>query len=426
MTVPANGSVQVKATLSLNEEGKQYMEENFSNGNYLEGYVYLNAETDAEGKLGVSQSIPFLAFWGNWTDSSMFDTSVYAEDLFNEMPHKYLNIARENYYNVKKAGSGNTFNLGVNLYANDDAFIADRTAVRAGDTLMTINYNLIRNAQDVSYVIRNAETGEVYFSKDYGKQSGAFYYTNGGSWAYTSTTKGISWRFTDNEGNALPNNTKLELVLTAVPEYYTADENGNYTGLGKGAAWETLVTVDNEAPAVTQMFFSSDPAGRKLINIAAQDNQYISAIQFLTTDGKLIGTLSPNQQTANEALSLSVNAASMKQDKVVVAVVDYAGNARAYELELGLGGDDGDEEPAVELNGFFAFNSTNNTWARFEPDTAKTPETAAEADVQFASAEYVNGYTVACTTDGYLYVMQHGKFDRRRVLPERHSDRHGL
>ena len=87
------------------------------------------------------------------------------------------------------------------------------------------------------------------------------------------------------------------------------------------------------------MFFSSDPAGRKLINIAAQDNQYISAIQFLTTDGKLIGTLSPNQQTANEALSLSVNVASMKQDKVVVAVVDYAGNARAYELELGLGGD---------------------------------------------------------------------------------------
>ena len=411
VTVPANGSVQVKATLSLNEEGKQYMEENFSNGNYLEGYVYLNAETDAEGKLGVSQSIPFLAFWGNWTDSSMFDTSVYAEDRFNEMPHKYLNIARENYYNVKKAGSGNTFILGVNLYANDDAFIADRTAVCAGDTLMTINYNLIRNAQDVSYVIRNAETGEVYFSKDYGKQSGAFYYTNNGSWAYTSTTKGISWRFTDNEGNALPNNTKLELVLTAVPEYYTADENGNYTGLGKGAAWKTLVTVDNEAPAVTQMFFSSDPAGRKLINIAAQDNQYISAIQFLTTDGKLIGTLSPNQQTANEALSLSVNAASMKQDKVVVAVVDYAGNARAYELELGLGGDGGDEEPAAELNGFFAFNATNNTWARFEPDTAKTPETAAEADVQFASAEYVNGYTVACTTDGYLYVMQHGKFE---------------
>ena len=233
MTVPANGSVQVKATLSLNEEGKQYMEENFSNGNYLEGYVYLNAETDAEAKLGVSQSIPFLAFWGNWTDSSMFDTSVYAEDLFNEMPHKYLNIARENYYNVKKAGSGNTFNLGVNLYANDDAFLADRTAVRAGDTLMTINYNLIRNAQDVSYVIRNAETGEVYFSKDYGKQSGAFYYTNGGYWSNTVTTKGISWRFTDNEGNALPNNTKLELVLTAVPEYYTADENGNYTGLGK-------------------------------------------------------------------------------------------------------------------------------------------------------------------------------------------------
>ena len=107
----------------------------------------------------------------------------------------------------------------MNLYANDDAFIADRTAVRAGDTLMTINYNLIRNAQDVSYVIRNAETGEVYFSKDYGKQSGAFYYTNGGSWAYTSTTKGISWRFTDNEGNALPNNCLLYTSIFPEPKY---------------------------------------------------------------------------------------------------------------------------------------------------------------------------------------------------------------
>ena len=92
------------------------MEENFSNGNYLEGYVYLNAETDAEGKLGVSQSIPFLAFWGNCRINLHVPYQRLCLDRFDEMPHKYLNIARENYYNVKKAGSGNTFILGVNLY----------------------------------------------------------------------------------------------------------------------------------------------------------------------------------------------------------------------------------------------------------------------------------------------------------------------
>ncbi len=418
ITVPANGSIQVTATMSLNEEGKAYMEENFANGNYLEGYVYLNAVADSEGKLTVGQSIPFLAFWGNWTDSSMFDTTIYAEDAYNADRHTYLGLSKENYYNLRKASTGSTFNLGLNLYANDKEFLADRTAVRPGDTLMTMTYSLIRNAEAVYYTIRNAETGEVYFSKDYDSEYGAFYYTNGGYWANTATTKGISWKFTDNEGNPLPNNTKLELDLTAVPEYYKADEDGNYTGLGKGATWRTLVTVDDEAPAVTQMFFSSDPAGNKLINISAQDNQYIAAIQLATTEGKLIGTLSPNQQTANEKLNLSINVAGINQDKVIVAVVDYAGNLRAYELELGLGGgDDGgdDDKPATDLNGFFAYSTTSKGWVRFEADTANSPEIAAESDIAFASAEYVDGYTVACSTDGYLYVMQHGKFEPTRV-----------
>ena len=68
---------------------------------------------------------------------------------------------------MKKAG--NTFNLGVNLYANDDAFLADQTAVRAGDTLMTPNYNLIRNAQDVSYVIRQCRDRRGLFQQGLGK-----------------------------------------------------------------------------------------------------------------------------------------------------------------------------------------------------------------------------------------------------------------
>lgn len=410
VTVPANGSVQVSVTLSLNDEGKQYMEESFPNGNYLEGYVYLNAQTDAEGKLGISQSIPYLAFWGNWSDPSMFDTSFYAEALFDDDPHQYLELGRENYYNVKMA-SGTTYILGVNRYANDEEYIADRNAVQPGSTLMSMNYSQIRNASAVNYTIRNAETGEVYVSKDYTYEDGAFYFTNGGYWTTTVKTKGISWRFTDAEGNALPNNTKLEMVLTAVPEYYTPGEDGSYTGLGKGATWTMPVTVDAEAPTVSQMFFSSDPAGYKLINVSAQDNQYIAGIQLATLDGQLIGAVSPDQQKAGEEVNIAINIAGLKQDKILVAVVDYAGNGRVYELELGMGDQGGEDEPAAELNGFFAFNMQSNEWQRFEVDTAKEPATAAASDITVASAEYVNGYVYACSTDGYLYVMKHGTFE---------------
>lgn len=411
VTVPANGSVQVSVTMRLNAAGKQYMEENFANGNYVEGYVYLKAAADAEGKVAVSQSIPFLAFWGNWTDPSMFDTSIFAEDQFNENPHHYLDYTRQNYYNLKKASNGASYILGVNPYANDKAYIADRTAVQPGDTLMTVNVSLIRNAQVLKYVIRNAETGEEYVTKSYDWENGAYYYSNGGVWLSTVTAKGISWRFTDKEGQPLPNNTKLEMVMSAVPEYYTADAEGNYTGLGKGATWTMPVTVDSEAPTVKQLFFSSDPAGQKLVNVSAQDNQYIAAIQFATTDGKLIGTLSPNQETAGEEVNISVNVAALNADKVLVAIVDYAGNAKAYALELGMG--DSGEEPEVELNGFFAFNwKEPSAWNRFEPETASEPEVVAEsADVQYSAAEYVNGNVYACSSNGYLYVMQHGKFE---------------
>ena len=411
VTVPANGTASVTVTMSLSEDGRAYMEENFVNGNYVEGYVYLDAVADAEGQVAVSQSIPFLAYYGNWTDPSMFDPYVLAEDLYNANAHKYMSQNLVNYYNLKK--SGGTTVLGVNAYARDSEFIADRTAVRTGDSLMTMVYSLTRNAEDVFYTISNAEDGTVYFSKEYGSQYGAYYYTNGGTWQYTATTKGLYWDFTDENGDPLPNNTKLNLTLTAVPEYYTANEDGTYTGLGEGATWNTEVTVDNEAPAVYQMFYASSADGSKTINVVAQDNQYIAGIQIIKADGSaLIGSLCPNQQTANERLALAFNAESLlSEDKVIIAVVDYAGNASAYMVELGKGGSEEPEpDPSVNLNGFFAFNVTDNTWSRFEPETAQMPEVAAAADQQYASAEYVDGYTVACTTEGYLTIMEHGKF----------------
>ena len=417
VTVPANGTATVTVTMSLSEDGRAYMEENFVNGNYVEGYVYLDAVADAEGKVAVSQSIPFLAYYGNWTDPSMFDNFVYAEDVYNADAHKYMSQNVVNYYNLKKT-SGTTV-LGVNAYARDTEFIADRTAVRTGDSLVSMTYSLTRNAEDVFYSISNAEDGTVYFSKEYGSQYGAFYYTNGGSWQYTATSKGLYWNFTDENGDPLPDGTKLNLTLTAIPEYYTPSADGSYTGLGKGATWNTKVTIDNEAPVVYQMFYASSADGSKTINVVAQDNQYIAAIQIIKADGSaMIGSLYPNQQTVNEKLALAFNAESLlSEDKVIIAVVDYAGNASAYMVELGKGGgEEPDPDPSVGLNGFFAFNTTNNTWSRFEPDTASTPEIAAEADQMYAAAEYVDGYTVACTTasdttnKSYLTVMEHGKF----------------
>lgn len=412
VTVPANGSVHVTATIALSKEGRAYMEETFSNGNYLEGYVYLNATADAEGKVAVSQSIPFLAFYGNWTDSSMFDTTEYAADRYNQNVRKYLGLAKENYYDVRLAGTRSSYILGVNPYAADDSYVADRSAMREGDTLTNLHYSLIRNAKAVSFEIVDAEKGTVYYSADLGQQYGAFYYTNAGVWQATAASRGIGWAGKDVEGNPLPNNTKLLLKLTAAPEYNVA-EDGTVSGLGKGATWSVPVTIDNEAPAISTMFFSSDPAGNKLINIVAQDNQYISAVQIFTEDGAILGRLSPNQKTANEKLTMSVDVASIREDKVVVLLVDYAGNVSGAELELGLGGED--DGPAKDLNGFFAYSPASKSWVQFDETTASEPATIAEAEVDFSAAENVNGYVIASDMNGYLHVMPHGDFEGETI-----------
>lgn len=169
-----------------------------------------------------------------------------------------------------------------------------------GDAIQALNYTLIRNAASVTLTIANQDTGEVYYSSDYGSQYGAFYYTNAGMWANVNTSKTIGWAGKDGEGKPLPNNTKVAMTLTMAPEYNVAAD-GTISGLGKGATWSVPVTIDNEAPTVHQLYFSSDAlTGSKLLNFDVQDNQYIAAIQIFNEAGnQALARISPNQTEAN-------------------------------------------------------------------------------------------------------------------------------
>ena len=114
------------------------------------------------------------------------------------------------------------------------------------------------------------------------------------------------------------------------------------------------MTIDNEAPTVHQLYFSSDAlTGSKLLNFDVQDNQYIAAIQIFNEAGnQALARISPNQTEANARVTGSVDVSEIHEDTVLVAVVDYAGNVSAYDLELGNGGG---EDPGDATTGFFAF-----------------------------------------------------------------------
>lgn len=412
ITVPAHGTVTVTATITLTEKGRAYLEDNFANGTYVEGYVYLRSQADQEGALAVDQSIPFLGFYGSWTDPSMLDRFKYAEDYFDRDTHApYLPFSIENYYAKQFKDVSTAYYFGVNLYASDNAYIGDRSALSsaAGDSIYSLTYQLVRNAANVNFAITDAETGEVYFQQDWGKQYSAFYYTNGGAWMYTRTNKNINWAGTDTEGNPLPNNTKVNMTLTMVPEYNMGPDGVRKGQLGKGAIWSMPVTIDNEAPDVETMYFSSDAiSGAKLLNVQAKDNQYIAAVQVYNQAGtKLLGSISPNQTEAGADVTMKIDMSEIHEDIIQILVVDYAGNSAAFKLELGNGG----TEDQDVMTGFFGYLPTQSSWVNFDETTANNPTVLVESADTYSAAEQINGYVFAADLNGYLYVMEHGKYE---------------
>ncbi len=65
--------------MTLTEAQKKALDESYENGAYIQGYVFAVPEATAEGLKQVSHSIPVLAFYGNWTDASMFEAGSWLE-----------------------------------------------------------------------------------------------------------------------------------------------------------------------------------------------------------------------------------------------------------------------------------------------------------------------------------------------------------
>ncbi|MFR0733350.1 MAG: hypothetical protein ACLSHU_03275 [Oscillospiraceae bacterium] len=79
VTLPAGGEVRITVTATLTEAQKKALDESYENGAYIQGYVFAVPEATAEGLKQVSHSIPVLAFYGNWTDASMFEAGSWLE-----------------------------------------------------------------------------------------------------------------------------------------------------------------------------------------------------------------------------------------------------------------------------------------------------------------------------------------------------------
>ena len=415
IVVAPNGSVNVVVDVQLTNEAKAYLDANYVNGAYVEGYVYAKPVDSVDGAVGVTHSIPVLGFYGNWSDPSMYDQVTYTGVLHGDTTVPYLNVKETNNLLVKYAGDSGTYWQIGNPYVREESYPADRAAVTSTTTLYQYRLSMIRNAAAVTCVVTN-DAGEVLYTGPVTNQAiAAYYYKNGGVWRNTSANYTMNTKVST---LGVKENERIHVSLVAVPEYY--ETNGNMTAddvkaliesntLGKGAFLTTSLTVDNTAPellAASKNLLTGD------LIIKARDNQYIAAVMLLNKAGSqvLVSAL-PEQNEAGETVETVLDMTGVNPGSACkILVADYAGNETVYDVEYG-----GEQEDNTgKMYGFTASNARGENgprWMEIDPDTVwyyntsnyGGATTVATTDIFVTAAEYVDGYVYMAARDGYIY-----------------------
>ena len=435
VTVPAGGSAQVTVELRIPAKTVEHMKAlGYTNGFYVEGYVYVRPVADAEGALDVTHSIPLLGWYGNWTDPSSFDTGSYLDYAYGTLQRpSHIDASVKNARTWCPKGYGRGLYYTGNIYGSysdsnglegDRHYYPERNAFSTRPESQWQFYalfpTLIRNASDVEVRITDADTGKLYYVNDYETfddyMMASVYYTNAGQWYDTTGDYGVGfdWDYVDPEtGETIPEGTRIRFSLLCAPDYYINDDGSvRWDDLGKGASLSYEFTVDNTAPQLVGSRPLTLSADGKTLYWTAQDENYIAAVILLNgSASKAVSYSYPDMPLSQKgkAVSGSLDLTGYTEangSKVVVAVCDYAGNETYYAVNLNGAGS--------SYGSLVAFQNSSDgeggAWVSFDQDVAKN-ETALFGSLQnVVCAEYVNGVVFAQTDNGNLYGIPYEDF----------------
>ena len=282
VTVAAGEKADLTVRVTLSDADKAYLDQSFENGMYVEGYLILDAASGTK----IDLSIPFLGFYGDWTQAPLFDLDYYdtnADEMDDSIAVEDKVMADA--YSTRPIGGVSedyVSYLGSYYFLQDpdDMIIsANRDYVALSNQEGTIHSlrfvwaGLLRNAKKIEITITDDVTGEVIFEtvdddvrKSYG-DGGSIYPAN------------VEIEFDTTEYN-LNNNSTYTVTLTGYLDY---ENDGLYTN--KKNVFTFPLTVDFEAPTISGVEFTYEydktlKKNRLYANVDLYDNHYAMAVQL--------------------------------------------------------------------------------------------------------------------------------------------------
>ncbi len=358
VSVKEGETAKVTVTIKLTDANKEYLNTSFKNGMYVEGFITLKAQSGTD----VDLNVPYLAFYGDWTQAPLFDLDYFetnADELDDSIAKEDKLLADA--YSTRPIGglTDDYINyLGSYYFLQDPKDItisANRDYVALSNqeaTIHSLRYvfaGLLRNAKKVEVVITDDTTGEVIFEtvdddvrKSYG-DGGSIYPAN------------VEIEFDTMDYN-LANNSQYTVTLKGYLDY----GNGGLETNEKNTFTFPL-TVDFQAPTITNVRYEyeydkAQKKNRLYAHVDVYDNHYAMAAQLgyvgsgPDEEGNMVPEMfgfeqyltpiySQKNSTTTVKLELTdyiyeIKEGSRNKNTFALTCYDYAMNYATYEIGL--------------------------------------------------------------------------------------------
>ena len=442
VTVAPGESVSVDVTITLSDADKEWLQQHYVNGGWVEGFVYAES-ADAEG---VDLSLPFMGFYGDWTESPMFDTAYWYENGMWGLPTNGYD-GLEYYHILWTDLAGTDWVLGMNPYSGALADTnynviydsSNNVISNNGDGVLDgfkeIYLSLMRNAATLEfnyYMVVDGEKVTVY-SETLEHISKTMYNSSYGQvvpFVHSWYSYG-AWDFTDAEGNPLPSGTQLYLDISGTIDYEDS----------KVHCMDTIpILLDTNGPAVIGEPVESTAEGRNYLTLKVTDESALAAIYLFNPAGTRILEQHYDYEVAYDQYGNAIGLPSQNiidngdgtydvvfdvtgyGKDLLVCLCDYGANESYYELTYSSS----DNMPEVDKSGLYAYRVYDMQmyqdygydymfgWVSIGKEDASVDLQTWEYMEYYAltAAEYAGGYIFGVDAGNNFLVMEPGLWNR--------------
>jgi lactocepin len=370
-TVAAGTVSTIEVTLQLSDAEKKYIDTNFVNGMYVEGFLKLESLTEDQCTL----NLPFMGFYGDWDAAPLLDYDAYEIADFKQdssytdetRPQEsvWATQAYATYYNEKYTVPIGSFVYVQNedddsvekIYANEEHNSIscyndyygedDLTNYMTTTSIKALYAGLLRNAELVTYELYDVYTGELIKADSIYNLHKA--YANGGSSVPSQVLLEL-----DPMELGLIDNGKYRLDFKF---FRTTDDKDTYDATGvmnEENTFSMSFYADYQAPVLQDARVryytykeNNKEKQRVYLDLDVYDNHYAQSVLLCYSNYNKEGTLELDLATEyvtpvynavrNGTTTVSIEITDFYEkykDSLYVQIDDYALNHNVYQLSF--------------------------------------------------------------------------------------------